>query len=189
MKTSTKIIATAATAIALGAGGLVFAQQGQGHMGRMGQGGQGGQMGQMGTGMGMGMGMQGGGPGGMRGTQSATDVTARLATVKAELQITAAQEAAWQKFEGVVRQQADARQAMRGAMQARMQDPKAAAEVDHAAQRESMMKVREAHQAERDAARQALYAVLSPEQKALADQKLGAGQGQGQRKGMHKHAG
>lgn len=180
MKTSTKIIAAAAAAVALGAGGLVFAQQGQGHMGRMGQG---GQMGQMGAGMGM----QGGGHGGMRGTESAADVTARLATVKSELKITAAQETAWQKFEGVVRQQADTRQAMRGAMQARMQDPKSAAEVDHAAQRESMMKLREASQAERDAARQALYAVLSPEQKALADQKLAAGQGQ--RKGMHKHAG
>jgi hypothetical protein len=183
MKTSTKIIATAAAAIALGAGGLVFAQQGQGHMGNMGRMGQGGQMGQMGAGMGM----QGGGHGGMRGAESTADVAARLATVKAELKITTAQEAAWQKFEGVVRQQADTRQAMRGAMQARMQDPKAAAEVDHAAQRESMMKLREASQAERDAARQALYAVLSPEQKALLDQKLAVGQGQ--RKGMHKHAG
>jgi len=180
MKTSTKIIATAAAAIALGAGGLVFAQQGQGHMGNMGRMGQGGQMG-------AGMGMQGGGHGGMRGAESTADVAARLAAVKAELKITTAQEAAWQKFEGVVRQQADTRQAMRGAMQARMQDPKAAAEVDHATQRESMMKLREASQAERDAARQALYAVLSPEQKALADQKLAAGQGQ--RKGMHKHAG
>ena len=180
MKTSTKIIATAAAAIALGAGGLVFAQQGQGHMGNMGRMGQGGRMG-------AGMGMQGGGHGGMRGAESTADVAARLAAVKAELKITTAQEAAWQKFEGVVRQQADTRQAMRGAMQARMHDPKAAAEVDHAAQRESMMKLREASQAERDAPRQALYALLSPEQKALADQKLAVGQGQ--RKGMHKHAG
>jgi hypothetical protein len=180
MKTSTKIIAAAAAAIALGAGGLVFAQQGQGHMGNMGR------MGQMGQ-IGAGMGMHGGGHGGMRGAESAADVAARLAAVKTELKITAAQETAWQKFEGVVRQQADTRQAMRGAMQARMQDPKAAAEVDHAAQRESMMKLREASQAERDAARQALYALLSPEQKALADQKLAVGQGQ--RKGMHKHAG
>jgi Spy/CpxP family protein refolding chaperone len=171
MKTSTKIIAAAAAAVALGAGGLVFAQQGQGHMGHTGAG----------------MGMHGGGHGGMRGAESAADVTARLATVKIELKITAAQEPAWQKFEGVVRQQADARQAMRSTMQARMQDPNAAAGVDHAAQRESMMTLREGNRAERDAARQALYAVLTPEQRTLADQKLSAGQGH--RMGTHKHAG
>lgn len=174
MKTSTKFIAAAAAAVALGAGGLVFAQQGEGHMGHMGH-------------MGAGMGMQGGSHGGMRGAESAADVTDRLATVKTELKITAAQEPAWQKFEGVVRQQADARQAMRSSMQARMQDPKAADSVDHAAQRESMVKLRDGNRAERDAARQALYAVLTPEQKTLADQKLGAGHGQ--RKEMHKHAG
>lgn len=173
MKTSTKIIAAAAAVVALGAGGLVFAQQGEGHMGHQR--------------MGAGMGMQDGGHGGMHGAENAADVTARLTTVKTELKITAAQEPAWQKFEGVVRQQADARQAMRSTMQARMQDPKAAASVDHAARRESMMKLREGNQAERDAARQALYAVLTPEQKTLADQKLNAGQGN--RMGMHKHAG
>jgi Spy/CpxP family protein refolding chaperone len=110
----------------------------------------------------------------MRGAENAADVTARLATVKTELKITAAQEPAWEKFEGVVRQQAGARQAMRSTMQGRMQDPKAAASGDHAAQRESMMKLREGKRAERDAARQALYAVLTPEQKTLADQKLNA---------------
>ena len=122
----------------------------------------------------------------MRGAENAADVTARLATVKTELKITAAQEPAWEKFEGVVRQQAGARQAMRSTMQGRMQDPKAAASGDHAAQRESMMKLREGKRAERDAARQALYAVLTPEQKTLADQKLNADQGH--RMGMHKHA-
>ena len=174
MKTSTKIIAAAAAVVALGAGGLVFAQQGEGHMGHQGQ-------------MGAGMGMQDGGHGGMRGSENAADVTARLATVKTELKITTAQEPAWQKFEGVVRQQADARQSMRSTMQARMQDPKAAASVDHAAQRESMMKLRDGNRAERDAARLALYAVLTPEQKTLADQKLNADKGH--RMGMHKHAG
>ena len=127
-------------------------QQGECHKGHQGQ-------------MGAGMGMQHGGHGGMRGAENAADVRARLATVKTELKITAAQEPAWQKFEGVVSQQADARQAMRSTMQARMQDPKAAASVDHAAQRESMMKLREGNRAERDAARQALYAELAPQAK------------------------
>ncbi len=169
MKTSTKIIATVAATLALGAGGLVFAHQGQGGMGNMGPG----------------MGMQGGGHGGMRGAEGDADITARLATVKNELKITTAQEPAWQKFEGVVRQQADARRAMRSTMQARMQDPNAAASIDHAAQRDSMMKLREGNRAERDAARQALYAVLTPEQKTLADQKLSAGHGRRHHMSMH----
>jgi len=178
MKTSTRIIAISAAAVALGMGGLAFAHQGQGGMDCMG------------SGMGQGMGKHGGGPGGpggMRGAGNAADLATRLAAVKTELVITAAQEPAWQKFEGTARQQAEARQAMHSAMQARMQDPKAAAGVDHTAQCESMMKHRDSQQAEREAARQALYAVLTPEQKTIADQRLGAGPGH--RMAMHKHAG
>ena len=167
MKTSTQIITTAIAALALGAGGLVFAQQGQGDGS-------------------MHRGMHGGMHGGKHSAQTAEDVAARLATLKTELAITAAQEPAWQQFEGVVREHAQARQAMRASMQARMQDPAAAASTDHAAQREAMMKLHEKHKAEGDAARKALYAVLTPEQKALADQRLMHGR---QGKGMHKHAG
>ena len=114
MKTSTQIITTAIAAIALGAGGLVFAQQGQGDGS-------------------MHRGMHGGMHGGKHSAQTAEDVAARLATLKTELAITAAQEPAWQQFEGVVREHAQARQAMRASMQARMQDPAAAASTDHAA--------------------------------------------------------
>jgi len=167
MKTSTQIITTAIAAIALGAGGLVFAQQGQGDGSTP-------------------RGMHGGMHGGKHSAQTAEDVAARLATLKTELAITAAQEPAWQQFEGVVREHAQARQTMRASMQARMQDPAAAASPDHAAQREAMMKLHEKNRAEGDAARKALYAVLSPEQKALADQRLMHGR---QGKGMHKHAG
>lgn len=181
MKTSTQILSIAAAALALGAGSLAFAHDGPGPNGRMG------------GGMGMqGMGMHGGGPGamgmgmGMRGAGQPGDPAAHLATAKAELKITAAQEPAWQAFETLVRQQAQARQALRATMQARMQDPATAASIDHAAQRNEMMKLRDSDQATRDAARQALYAVLSPEQKALADQRLGAGPGH--RMGGHRHA-
>jgi hypothetical protein len=48
-----------------------------------------------------------------------------------------------------------------------MQDSNAAARVDHAAQREAMMNLRGGIRAERDDARQALYALLSPEHKTL----------------------
>lgn len=192
MKTSTKLLSIAAAALALGAGGLVFAQAGQGPYGCMG----GGPGMQQGTQQGMGMhgGMRGGmGPGahggmgaGMQGAGQPADAAAHLATAKTDLKITATQEPAWQAFEAVVRQQAETRQALRTAMQARMQDPAAAASIDHAAQREAMMKLRDSDQAARDTARQALYAVLSPEQKALADQRLGAGPGH--RMGAHRHA-
>jgi Spy/CpxP family protein refolding chaperone len=167
MKTSTKIIAAAAATLSLGAAGLVFASQthpgpeGCSHQGR-------------------GMGTEGG-HGGMRGGMGGADMaaraTARLAELKTELKITTAQEPAWQQYEAVVRQQADSMQALRKGMQARMQDPKAMAEFDPQAQRESMLKLRESNQATRDSARQALYAVLTPEQKALADERLRAGHG------------
>lgn len=181
MKTSTKLLTLAAAALALGAGGLVFAQAGQGPYGGMG----------MHQGMGMHDGAQGGmrsGMGaGMRGAGQPADAAARLAAAKTELKITAAQEPAWQAFETVVRQQAEARLALRTAQQARLQDPAAAATIDHAAQREAMLKLRDSDQAARDTARQALYAVLSPEQKALADQRMGAGPGH--RMGAFRRAG
>jgi hypothetical protein len=183
MKTSTRILSISAAVLALGAAGLAVAQAGHGGHGRMDGGAHGG--------MGGGMGMHGGGHGamggGMRGAGQPADAATRLAATKAELKITAAQEPAWQAFEAVVLQQADARQAMRTAMLARMQDPAAAASIDHAAQREKMQQLRESGQAARDKARQALYAVLSPEQQAVADQRLRLGPGH--RKGAHRHAG
>jgi Spy/CpxP family protein refolding chaperone len=161
MKTSTKIIAAAAATLSLGAAGLVFASQtrpGPGGCAHQG-------------------GMRGGMGGGMAGADIAARATARLAELKTELKITTAQEPAWQQYEAVVRQQADSMQALRKGMQARMQDPKAMAEFDPQAQRESMLKLHESNQATRDSARQALYAVLTPEQKALADERLRAGHG------------
>ena len=167
MKTSTRIIAITAAAFALGTGGLAFAGHGQGNAGCMG------------ADKGQGMGRHQGGPGGQRGAGNPADVAARLAAAKTTLAITAAQEPAWQAFEGVARQHAEARQAMRSTMQGQ------AASADHAAQREAMMKQREAHRAESEAARQALYAVLTPEQKAIADKQLGARHGH--RMAMHRH--
>lgn len=163
MKTSTQLITTAIAALALGASGLVFAQQGQGNGP-----------------------MHGGMHGGMHGTHDATDVANRLATLKNDLRITGAQEPAWQQFEAVVREHAQARQALHASMQAKMQDPATAAGIDHAAQRDAMMKLHDKNRAENDAARTALYAVLTPEQKVLADQRLKGGR---HGKGMHQHAG
>lgn len=175
MKTSTRIIAITAAAFALGSGGLAFARQGQGDAGCMGA--------AMGQGTGQGMGKHQGGPGGKHGAGNPAEVASRLAAAKTALAITAAQEPAWQTFEGVARQHAETRQAMRSTMQGTMQGQ--AASADHAAQREVMMKQREGRRAESEAARQALYAVLTPEQKAIADKQLGAGPGH--RMAMHRH--
>lgn len=180
MKTSTKIIATTLATLSLGAAGLVFAQQGAGP-------GAGGGFGCGGAGMGYGMGpgaRPGAGPGmgyGMGGRMFGADTpavtSARLSDLKAELKITAEQESAWQAYEAVVRQQAEARQAFHASMRAQMRDPAAAAKFDWAVQREAMLKWRETHFAERQAARQALFAVLTPEQQALMTPQRFAGHG------------
>lgn len=180
MKNSTKIIAAAV--IACGLAGAAFAHQ-DGALGGMGK-------------QGMGMGHQGAARTGMRGMHEPSGGAGRLAALKAELKITVAQEAAWQKYEVAVNQQAQARQAVRDGMRARMQEPKAAATVDHAAQHEAMTQLHAAQQGEREAARQALFAALNPEQKALAEQRLGEhgigkphgmGHAMGQGKAAHQH--
>lgn len=169
MKTTTKFAAVTLATLSLAVASAVFAHPGMGYGPGMGHG--------MGPGMGMGYGM---GPGmhgmrgGMVGPESPAVTGARLSDLKTELKITAAQDSAWQAYATVVQTQAEQRQAHRTQMQALMQDPKAAAAVDHAAQHEAMMKLRDEHLAARSAALKDLYAVLTPEQKALADQRLQA---------------
>lgn len=170
MKTTTKIIAITMAIGALVAVPAAFAHQGMG-MGMGMQPGQGMGPGMMGHGPAMGPGM---GMGRMAGGDPAQHAT-RMAEFKAALKITAEQEPAWSKFEATMRQQAEARQTLRATMQAQMKDGKAPA--DMSAQRETMQKLH----AERDAARAELFAVLTPEQKALADR---APQG---RHGRHGH--
>ena len=181
MKTATKIIAATITLASLAAASVVLAHPGQGMgqgrgpgMGMMGHQG----MGQgQGMGPGHGMGMMGQGMAGrMHGPQSAANAAAHLGELKAQLKLSAAQEPAWQKFEAFARQQAETGQATRTRMQALMHDPKAAP-ADQAAQREAMGKLRETHLAQRDAARQELYAALTSEQKAIAEQHMSAGRG------------
>jgi len=188
MKTTTKLAAVTLATLSLAAASAVFAHSGMG-MGYgtgagMGPGaGTGpcaGASAGTGPGMGPGMGMHGGMRGmrgGMVGPETPAVTGARLSDLKTELKITAAQDGAWQAYAAVVQQQAEQRQAMRTQRQAQMQDPKAAAAVDRAAQREAMMKLRDEHLAARGAVLKDLYAVLTPEQKALADQRLSGGHG------------
>jgi hypothetical protein len=190
MKTRTTLFATTALVATLAAAGAAFAHSGIGH--GMGPGigmGMGPGMGPgacqmqqpgaqcpqgagpaagarqgMGPGMGMSMGM---GPG-MRGAPAA----ANLADVKTTLKITAEQEGAWNAYTAVVTRHAEARANMHEKMQAQFADPKAT-QPDRSAMQETMLKFRQEMQAQRTAALKDLYAVLTPEQKALADQNLG----------------
>lgn len=165
MKAATKIIAVAAALTSLAVAGVALAHPGQGMGADM-----------MGHGMGTGMGMGHGMASHNHGPQMAGSAATHLGELKAQLKITTAQEPAWTKFEAFVRQQADAGAAMRAQIQAQMHDPKAAPS-DHASQREAMGKWRESHQVARDAARKELFAVLTPEQKAIAEQHMSAGRG------------
>ena len=81
--------------------------------------------------MGMGAGMHAGmGP--MQGPEAPAATSTTLADWKAQLKITAAQEAAWSRHAALVTQQAEARAKMRTQMHAQMSDPKTASTVDHA---------------------------------------------------------
>ena len=157
MKPTTTFAAIVLAAVSFAAASTVFAHPGMG----------------MGPGMGPGM-AQGQGPGmrhRMAGPETAAAAQARLSALKAELQITAAQEPAWSAYAGLVQQQAEQREANRTQMQAKMHDPKLS-DAERSAVRESMMKVREQHFAARTAAIKDLQAVLTPEQRAIADTRL-----------------
>jgi Spy/CpxP family protein refolding chaperone len=161
MKPTTTFAAVVLAALSFAAANTVFAHPGMG----MGPG--------MGQGMGPGMDQQQG-PGmrhRMAGPETASAAQARLTALKAELKITAAQEAAWTAYAGVVQQQAEQREATRTQMQAKMHDPNLS-DAERSAVRESMMKVHEQHFAARTATIKDLQAVLTPEQRAIADKQL-----------------
>jgi periplasmic protein CpxP/Spy len=164
MKTFHRITSITLAGLALAAAGAAFAHPG------MGDGAAPGPMGQR----------HGAMQGGRHGPANAEAMGARLATLKAELGITPAQEAAWQAYAGVVQQHAQAREAMRTQMQSAMQahTPGSAPTAEMAAHRDSMQQQRAQFQAEREAARNALLAVLSPEQQAKGATLLQAGGGQ-----------
>jgi len=112
----------------------------------------------------------------MQGKTGAPDfaaaASARLDKFKAELKITAAQDAAWQAFVGKAKQQIENMQTM--CPQAQAQPPASKAATLSAPERMDkgieFMKQRLASMETMNAALKDLYAVLTPEQKAIADQ-------------------
>lgn len=127
---------------------------------------------------GPGFGPMGGGPGafGPGARFARGDLAAfaekRIDDLKTELKITAAQEPAWQALTSKAKQQAQAMQANRTKMQ-----EAAGPTPDRMAQRSDFMKQRVAGMESMSAAMKDLYAVLTPEQKILADQRFGHGGG------------
>jgi Spy/CpxP family protein refolding chaperone len=172
MKITHKFLVSAALVTATLAGaGAVLAHQGPGMDGGAGH----GQRGHEGR----------GGPGhGMGGAEDAAAVSARLDALKTKLNITAAQDAAWQRYTGLVKQQAQARDEMRKQMQAQMQaqTPQGATPApapDRSAQHEAMRKARDEQRGAHEAARKDLLAALTPEQRSAAEEALRGGRGHG----------
>lgn len=124
--------------------------------------------GPMGHGMGHGMGPQAyGNPG--------AAAESRLAGLKSELKITAAQESAWKAFADQTKQQAEAMQAWMTTVQGSAQ----ASAPERIELRNQIMKKRQEQMEKSTVAFKDLYAVLTPEQKALADQHMGMRGGRG----------
>ena len=165
------------SAVSLGAG-AALAQQGQQQMPMMGYGMGQGMMAHMGMGM-MGqsnMGMMGPGTQGMMGPGMMMDfgpmMEGRLAYVKAELGVTEAQTAAWDGYASAVKARGTTMQDMHTAMVQAMQTGSALERLDaHTKAMESMV---ESLKALRPVT-EALYKVLSDDQKKKADLLLGMG--------------
>ena len=129
----------------------------------------------MGAGFAPGMGP---GHGPMANVDPAARADARLADLKTQLKITAEQDTAWQTFANAVKEQASGMQALRAQMQAG-----SATAPERMAQRASAMQQRTEAMTTMTKAFDALYGVLTPEQKTIADQHFGTMGPQGGRFG------
>jgi Spy/CpxP family protein refolding chaperone len=131
-------------------------------------------MGGYAQGYGMGPGMMGGygpgngmGPGMMGGYGNADE---GLAALKSELGITDKQDSAWQAFASNAKKQQETRQAWF----AKMHEARSAGSAPELlAQQTELMKQRQVEMEANAAALKNLYAALTPEQKAIADQRFG----------------
>ncbi|MBE0622239.1 MAG: Spy/CpxP family protein refolding chaperone [Burkholderiales bacterium] len=205
MKRATKIVLTVGTAISLGLAAAAVSAQPFGY----GMGSGGGHMGGYGPGYGMGRGMTGGngagpgynmgpgmmgdyGPGYGMGPQAMFNgygnADEGLAALKSELGITAKQDPAWQAFASNAKRQNESRQAWF----AKMQEARSTGSApEQQAQQLEFMKQRQTEMAANAAALKNLYATLTPEQKAIADQRFGGtgpGWTQGYRGGPRGYA-
>ncbi|MBI2960168.1 MAG: Spy/CpxP family protein refolding chaperone [Betaproteobacteria bacterium] len=169
MKRTIKLVTGIGMAVTLGLAAAAAGAQPYGYGPRWGAEGAPAYGGGYGPGMGRGMGPmmgRGMGPGAFGNPTAATE--GRLAYLKSELKISSTQETAWQAYADQVKQQAETRQAWRNAPPA---VPASAPE--RMALRTEQMKKNVGQMEETTAAFKDLYAALTPEQKTLADQRLG----------------
>lgn len=179
MKRITKIAIGAATALTLGLAAVAVSAHPYGYGPEWGMGPGAGFGPGYGAGMGGGMGPGGGrammgygpmghglGPAAFGNPSAMAD--ARNAYLKSELKITPAQESAWKAFADQVKQQAEAMQVWRTTGQG---GPQASAP-ERLELRNQIMKKRLEQMEKSAAAFKDLYAVLTPEQKALVDQRF-----------------
>ena len=170
MKRTMELAIGLGAAASLGLAAAAFAHPGYGPGAGWGGGPGYGMGGGMGMGYGMGPGMRGGyGPGGYgMGFQGSED---GLAAQKSALKITAAQEKAWEEYASVAKKHFDARLAHREAMYN--------AAPANAAERQELqaafMKQRVEQMEAMNGAFKKLYAVLTPEQRTVLDQRAGFG--------------
>lgn len=185
MKRAAKIAIGVATAVSLGLAAAVVSAHphGYGPGWGMGQGmgpgygpggGMGPGMGHMGRGP-MGYGPMGPGMGPQAWANPAAAAEWRLSGLKSELRITAAQEPAWKAFADQTKQQAEAMQALITGAQGGAQ----ATAPERLELHNQIMKKRQEQMEKASAAFRELYAVLTPEQKALADQRFAMMGGRG----------
>jgi Spy/CpxP family protein refolding chaperone len=182
MTRNRKTLLVLATAAALAVGTLAQADSGgpgrgpgdcpQGSAQGYGPGGEHGSR-MMGPGRGHGRGdhaMRGQGARHGAGSSPAARVEGRLAALKSELKITSEQESAWQAFEGKAK-------AMAGSMQSRRAaaTPANLTAPERLAQRAAFAKQGAANLESMSAAVKDLYEALTPEQKAIADQRMAFG--------------
>ena len=182
MKRATKIAIGVGTALYLGLAAEVVSAHpyGYGPGWGMGQGMGYGPGHGPGAGMGRDMGPMGYGPTGHgMGPQAYANPGAvaesRLSGLKSELKITAAQESAWKAFADQAKQQVEAMQAWMTTVQGSAQ----ASAPERLELHNQIMKKRQEQMEKATTAFNDLYAVLTPEQKALADQHIGMRGGRG----------
>jgi hypothetical protein len=171
MKRATKSVIALGTALSFGLAAAAVSAHPNGYAPGWG----GAHMGGYGYGMGPGYGMHGWGMGYAMGPQamfnaSSGNVDDGLAALKAELGITAKQGPAWQAFTKNAKQQNENRQAWFAKMQ---QARSAGSAPELLAQQTEIVKQRQVEMEANAAALKSLYATLTPEQKAIADQRFG----------------
>ncbi|MFL6570974.1 MAG: Spy/CpxP family protein refolding chaperone [Burkholderiales bacterium] len=99
----------------------------------------------------------------------------RLARLKADLKITAAQETAWNAYAGQIKQHAGEMQALHNTMQNSASGSTRPTAPERAERQAQFAKQQQEHLERLAVLTKDLYGVLTPEQKTLADQRLGGG--------------